>query len=99
MTGYSSPTQDAIRKNFNLSLGEVEEIDAKLCESTTASLEGKRMAYLQRFLYNSAGRFPADSENRRKQLPTKVLAGNPNPQENLQEKGRFLVGLCQKKET
>jgi hypothetical protein len=38
-------------------------------------------------------------ENRRKQLPTKVLAGNPNPQEtflrifcpNPQEIGRFLV--------
>jgi hypothetical protein len=34
---------------------------------------------------NSAGKFPADSKNRRKQLPTKVLAGNQNPQENPQE--------------
>jgi hypothetical protein len=30
---------------------------------------------------NSAGKFPADSKIRRKQLPTKVLAGNQNPQE------------------
>jgi hypothetical protein len=30
---------------------------------------------------NSAGKFPADSRNRRKQLPTKVLAGNRNPQQ------------------
>jgi hypothetical protein len=30
---------------------------------------------------NSAGKFPADSKFRRKQLPMKVLAGNPNPQE------------------
>jgi hypothetical protein len=30
---------------------------------------------------NSAGKFPEDSKIRRKQLPTKVLAGNQNPQE------------------
>jgi hypothetical protein len=53
---------------------------------------------------NSAGKFPADFKNRRKQLPTKVLAGNQNPQEisqetyflrilgpNPQEKRKFLV--------
>jgi hypothetical protein len=53
---------------------------------------------------NSAGKFPADSKNRRNQLPTKVLAGNPNPQEtcflrifcpnpqqNPQEISKFLV--------
>jgi hypothetical protein len=53
---------------------------------------------------NSAGKFPADFKNRRKQLPTKVLAGNQNPQEmgflrifgqnsqeNLQENRKFLV--------
>jgi hypothetical protein len=34
---------------------------------------------------NSAGKFPADYKNRRKQLPTKVLAGNQYPQENPQE--------------
>jgi hypothetical protein len=34
---------------------------------------------------NSAGKIPADSKNRRKQLPTKVLAGNLNPQEIPQE--------------
>jgi hypothetical protein len=37
---------------------------------------------------NSAGKFPADFTNRRKQLPTEVLAGSPNLQEirpNLQE--------------
>jgi hypothetical protein len=34
---------------------------------------------------NSAGKFPADFTNRRKQLPTKVLAGNPNLQEIPQE--------------
>jgi hypothetical protein len=34
---------------------------------------------------NSAGKFPADFKNRSKQLPTKVLAGNQNPQENSQE--------------
>jgi hypothetical protein len=38
---------------------------------------------------NSAGKFPEDSKIRRKQLPTKVLAGNQNPQENPQET-RFL---------
>jgi hypothetical protein len=36
---------------------------------------------------NSAGKFPADFKNRRKQLPTKVLARNQNPQENPQEMG------------
>jgi hypothetical protein len=34
---------------------------------------------------NSARKFSADSRNRRKQLPTKVFAGNPNPQEILQQ--------------
>jgi hypothetical protein len=34
---------------------------------------------------NSVGKSPADSKNRRKQLPTKVLAENQNPQKNLQE--------------
>jgi hypothetical protein len=30
---------------------------------------------------NSARKFSADSRNRRKQLPTKIFAGNTNPQE------------------
>jgi hypothetical protein len=34
---------------------------------------------------NSAGKFLADFKNCRKQLPTKVLAGNQNPQEKPQE--------------
>ncbi|MCI20896.1 hypothetical protein A2U01_0042059, partial [Trifolium medium] len=55
---------------------------------------------------NSAGKFPEDSKNRRKQLPTKVLAGNlnpqeiprifgPNPQDNQQENNKFLVVIVE----
>jgi hypothetical protein len=40
---------------------------------------------------NSAGKFPEDSKIRRKRLPTKVLAGNQNSQENPQVISKILV--------
>jgi hypothetical protein len=42
---------------------------------------------------NSAGKFPADSKNRRKILPTKVLAGNQILQE-IPQKTYFLRIFC-----
>jgi hypothetical protein len=62
------------------------------CGTTCGFFTGKFAVELFSFLAeNSTGKFPADSTNRRKQLPTKIFS--PNSQKNLQENRNILVVL------